>query len=381
MSYKVLHIPFWYPSEDDPYKASWIKNHIVSLDKFCVNFIYHVEVRTNRKWALRHRKISNTERELIIDIKETKWFIIEILATILLIYVLFFVRKINKYDVINFHIAYPICTYLHILQRMIKIPVIITEHWSAYHYNFGVSNYNKLRRIKRIFHGDVNLITVSNSLAEDIRKFSDNFALKPVVIPNIVDENIFMCINHRVKSTRFFMVGEWKWPKDPFTVIKAFKNLIIDYPDARLRIGGFGPQEKDIKRLIDNLKLYNYINYLGSLQKEEVAAEMNYAMAYIHSSNYETFSVVCAEALCCGTPVISSNVGGIKEFVNKNNGYLVEKSSDEKHWKKVITYFIEHRNLYDRKAIARDARNKFSSHFVGKEYYKVIRDLLKPSYV
>ena len=312
MSYKVLHIPFWYPSEDDPYKASWIKNHIVSLDKFCVNFIYHVEVRSNRKWALRHRKISQTERELIIDVKKVKWFLIEILATILVIYVLFFVRKIKKYDVINFHIAYPICTYLHILKRLIKIPVIITEHWSAYHFNFGVSNHNKLRRIKRIFSGEVNLITVSNSLAEDIRKFSENLALKPVVIPNIVDEKIFMCINNRVKSTRFFMVGEWKSPKDPFTVIKAFKNLIIDYPDVRLRIGGFGPQEKAIKRLIDDLKLYNYINYLGPLQKEDVAVEMNYAMAYIHSSNYETFSVVCAEALCCGTPVISSNVGGIK---------------------------------------------------------------------
>jgi len=381
MSYKVLHIPFWYPTQDDPYKASFIKNHIVALNNYCDNFIYHIEVRPNRKWSVRHRKISKKEKELIIDVKDSKWFIIEVLTTMSLIYVLLFMLKIKKYDVINFHIAYPICTYLHIIQKFVKTPVIITEHWSAYHFDFGVSKNNKLVRVKRIFHSDISLITVSKSLAEDIRKFSGKLTLEPIIIPNVVDENIFMCLNSIVRSRRFFMVGEWKSPKNPFPVIKAFKELIINYPDIRLIIGGFGPQEKAIKRLINDLKLYNYINYMGSLQKEEVAAEMNKAMAYIHSSNYETFSVVCAEALCCGTPVISSNVGGIREFVNNNNGFLVKKDSDVNHWKDVIEYFITNKDRYDREEISKDARNKFNSQFVGKKYYQVIKNSVNPSYV
>ena len=41
-------------------------------------------------------------------------------------------------------------------------------------------------------------------------------------------------------------------------------------------------------------------------------------------SNFETFSSICAEALACGKPVLATRCGGPEEFVNPDDGIMVE---------------------------------------------------------
>ena len=96
------------------------------------------------------------------------------------------------------------CTYLHLFQNFIKKPIVITEHWSAYHLNFGVKK--ELNRIKRIFNNKVTWITVSEALKNDLIRFSGNTALKAFVIPNVVDSVTFTSRNQE-KRDYFFMAS------------------------------------------------------------------------------------------------------------------------------------------------------------------------------
>jgi len=277
----------------------------------------------------------------------------------------------TKYDSVNFHIAYPNCTYIKLLKKFIYCPIVITEHWSAYHFNFNAPDPNKLNRIRQIFHHNLSIITVSRALANDILQFSGaDFPF--FVVPNVVDTKIFYYYPKiRRDHNIFFMVSQWKWPKDPFTIINKWPEILKRHPYAVLRIGGYGPQWYEMKTLVKTLKLENSIIFLGKLTPLRISEEMNQAFAFIHYSKYETFSVVCAEAVCCGLPVIAKEVGGISEFINETNGILVGEEDD---WSTKLREMTE--KQLDTYKVSRDAQGKFSKSTVGAKYFRVMKKII-----
>lgn len=369
----VLHITNWYPSALNPNSALWIKQHIDSLSKYSDNEVIHFQILKGR-FALKEGRNEDNSSFLIIHIPFELWTLYELISLIMIGRVLFKGRK-KKYDIINFHIAYPNCTYLHVIRKFFRYPVVITEHWSAYHYDFNISNSRKRKKIQRIFRQNIPVITVSKALKEDIKHFSKT-DFPCYVIPNIVDTSLFY--NHKInkesRDLRFLMISQWKWPKDPFTVIKAWARVIEDFPNAKLSIGGYGPQVADMTQLIKEMHLDPWILFIGKLTSEQTAEEMSRALALIHCSEYETFSVVCAEALCCGIPVIASKVGGIPEFVHANNGILVLGNSPAAFASSILDFIRV--NHFIPEEISKEATDKFSKDKIGGEYYSVLKKII-----
>jgi len=373
---RILHLTNWYPNNTNPYEALWIQKHVEALD---ANVIYssviHLNVENSNRIKWENYKSKRDVRHFLLKIPFHIWRINEWVTFILLWYVLLFKVQLSRYDLINIHIAYPLCVYLGWIKRFTKLPIVITEHWSAYHFGFHISNLKKKKRIQQIFHHETPVITVSEALKNDIKKFANTNNFPSYVIPNIVDTRIFYFKNIPISSNpTFFMVSQWKAPKQPILVLEAFQEIIQFYPHAKLRIGGYGPQEKQIRDFILNNQLQNHVRYLGKLSPMSIADEMNAAWGFIHPSDYETFSVVCAEAVCCGTPVIASNVGGIPEFVvNNNNGILVENSPEK--FLAAIKEVIQLQNKFDRKKISESTRAIFSKEAVGKNYFEVLQKI------
>ncbi|MDH5608802.1 MAG: glycosyltransferase [Cyclobacteriaceae bacterium] len=320
---KILHISNWYPSPDAPHRALWIKDQIELMKGIADYEVWHVEVINKSPVGLKTTRLSETENSLILSFPTGRWFFIEILSFWLLVYLFFLKLSQKGFSHIHFHIAYPLLTYWCWIGHWVKKPIILSEHWSAYHHHFNVKKEGKLHRIKQIFHQPLHVVTPSTALFDDIVRFSGNGNLKGTVIPNVVDAEIFNFKQEAIRANSFFMVSQWKEPKDPFTVLEAVKDM----PYVSLRIGGYGPQLHRMKDFVEQHNFSDRVVFLGTLSKKEIADEMRQATAFIHSSNYETFSVVCAEAICCGCPVLASEVGGIPEFINVENGSLVKEQS------------------------------------------------------
>jgi glycosyltransferase involved in cell wall biosynthesis len=256
--------------------------------------------------------------------------------------------------------------------------MVITEHWSGYHYNFNISNVKKRKKIQKIFQLQLPVITVSDALLKDIINFS-KADFPGYVIPNVIDTTIFKYVpyNRFSNNMNFLMVSQWKWPKDPFTVLKAWRKVLNIFPRAKLKIGGYGPQLHEMERLVEELHLQNRVSLIGRLTSEQIAYEMSKAEAFIHCSEYETFSVVCAEALCCGIPVIASNVGGISEYIHSYNGILVPENTPEVFSQSIINY-VNNREKFEFKKIRDEAADKFSVEKAGKKYYSVLSEIILP---
>ena len=101
---------------------------------------------------------------------------------------------------------------------------------------------------------------------------------------------------------------------------------------------------------------------------------MNKAEYFIHLSGYETFSVVCAEALCCGTPVIASNVGAISELVDNTNGILIQ-NNNVSNLLQILEDVSNGVYSFNRGRISDTASKKFAPEYIGKKYFDTLKEI------
>lgn len=94
---------------------------------------------------------------------------------------------------------------------------------------------------------------------------------------------------------------------------------------------------------------------------------------YLNSSLSESFGISVVEALSCGVPVIASNVGGLKEVVNQNNGVLID-FSDAAKAALGIKNFIENSKL-NYPEFSKNAIKSFESKFSSAIYVEKLNIL------
>jgi glycosyltransferase involved in cell wall biosynthesis len=75
------------------------------------------------------------------------------------------------------------------------------------------------------------------------------------------------------------------------------------------------------------LKKRDGIILQGSLSQNELAKYLAGSKLTVIPSKKEPFGIIVAEALCCGSPAVATNIGGIPEYINDDNGILFESGN------------------------------------------------------
>jgi len=358
---RILHITPWFPTEEDPGFAIWIKRHIETLGPFCESTVLNFRIRSGTEPDI-HVEEGNLIQH-VVSTKAERWIFKEIMHLRMLRQMLSGDLAPGNFDIINFHIAYPNLVFAHWIRSLKKSKIIITEHWSYYHFHFYSTK--KLTRIKKIFHRGIPLITVSKALHKDIEKFAGT-TLESNVVANAVDTKSFKPVEAGQRAKVLLLGGFWKSPKRPFMFLDVMEELLASSTDWSIRIFGHGPMAPALEMWCEDFDQA----WIGRLTPDAIAEELVQCSGYVMPSDYETFSVGCAEALCCGTPVLASKVGAIPELINHENGLLVEKEDD---WENQTIKFIQ--RSWDHKKISNEAIAKYSYAAVGMAYHEVLKRL------
>src|SRR5690606_22342672 len=154
---------------------------------------------------------------------------------------------------------------------------------------------------------------------------------KTVFIPNLVNENLFFPSKlHKVHSEKFiiFFLGSMIERKGVDVFLKALQKM-KNFEAIDLKIGGDGELWGQFKRLAGELGISDKIEWLGFMNREEIASTFQRSDLFVLSSRMENLPLVLLEAIACGKPIISTKCGGPEIIVNQNNGLLVEVDNSE----------------------------------------------------
>ena len=131
-------------------------------------------------------------------------------------------------------------------------------------------------------------------------------------------------------------VGRIQPLKGVSVAVRALSALSADHRDARLVIvgGPSGPQgTTEVARteaLVDELGLRDRVVFVPPQPHELLSTYYRASDVCLVPSRSESFGLVALEAAACGTPVVASDVGGLRSLIDHGRtGYLVEDPTPE----------------------------------------------------
>ena len=149
-----------------------------------------------------------------------------------------------------------------------------------------------------------------------------------------------------------------------------------------------GGSQKEAEKIVGLIKNADNIKFLGSLKSNEIIYYLKRTKVTVIPSKSESLGIFLIEALCCASPIVATNVGGIPEVIKLGKKHLNfrQKKIFDKYVKIVnpdvesITCAIklilnQKDNLEDFQNLAPNFKRVFDWEINLKEFYKLIKSI------
>lgn len=176
------------------------------------------------------------------------------------------------------------------------------------------------------------------------------------------------------------------------TAFKALALVRLKYPNARLKIAGFSNlvinwrdsgYKKYLIHLLDELNIRKSVDFLGKLTAKEIIEIQYKCVAVIQTSYIETYSLANAEALCLGTPLISTFAGAMPELGKDRETVLYYQPGDYRICAARMIELIENQNLAN--TLSRNAvsfnRHKHNPNDVLQCQLNIYHDIMNREHI
>lgn len=158
-------------------------------------------------------------------------------------------------------------------------------------------------------------------------------------------------------------------------VLRAFRLIQNRFPEARLLAAGYGSEEKNLKKLAEELKLEN-VEFLGRVENAKMPEIYEKADIYLNSSIVDNMPLSIIEAFSCGLPVISTDAGGISYICESGETALLVGKNDYENLAREAISLLENGELAQ-KIIGKARREcvKYSKEAVRGRWLEIYQNL------
>lgn len=382
---RICFIPRGWPSEERPQRGSFERDQAVALRELG-HQVYSLYLDIRPEHHPKRFGITREEKDGVVVYcfyAGSHWA--EVLKKIApqlqykIVEALFFYlfRRVMKGEgrpdiVYGHYLRY--CRRALAIKRKFGIPAVGMEHWSE----LGCANIKediKKQAAETYPYLDRQLV-VSDALRENILK---NIGVDTTVVCDMYGKEFFY--KEHIKKdniVRFVLNGALLPIKRFDLVIHALGESACVPKDVQFTVIGAGPEKEKLLGMINEYHLSDIVSLVGRKTRDYIVNTLQEADVYILSSHLETFGVAPTEALACGVPIIATDCGGSRSYMNDFNGLLIPVD-DVKAMSDAIAYMAEHYMEYDRKRIAEDCRQHFSSEVIAKQLESIFEDVIAKS--
>lgn len=326
----ILFVSSWYPTPEKKSHGIFFKRHAEAAA--LINKVSAIHIYSGHE----NKIASSTENNVFTILgtyKKVKMQIPLLSNLLRLLRSLFcfiacyktLLNKNGRPNLVLLNVIFPSSIFVLWLHYVKNIPYIIQEQWSGYYPEDG--NYKGLltKKITALAVKNAKeILVVSNKLEQSMR--AHGLKNKYSKIGNVVDTALF--IPNTSKNAAIFRFVHVSTvnnkEKNISGIIEAAKILAAKNFTFRLDIVGDGPERKNFEALAEKFNLLNTCIYFHGFQlPNEVAKIIGNSHCFILNSNYEGMPCVLLEAMSCGLPVITTNVGAVPEIISDKQGIII----------------------------------------------------------
>lgn len=150
------------------------------------------------------------------------------------------------------------------------------------------------------------------------------------LIPPAVDTDLYRPPTERLREAGdpfwVLTVARLHWKKGLEHGLAAVRRLRDDGVDVRYRIAGGGPHLPAVRACIEDLRLEDCVELLGSRSRQQVRDDLAAADVLLHPATSEGFGNAVLEAQAMELPVVTSDADGLSANVEHGiTGYVVRR--------------------------------------------------------
>jgi len=212
------------------------------------------------------------------------------------------------------------------------LPYIYLNKCKCFHTVHNIPQKDGKRIYNFFYKKKVMLIGISETIAQMIREFY-NIKYSIPVIYNPVN----LCKFKEILPAKYnntitlIIVARLCLQKNHKLLLEAFSKIIKE--NVQLKIVGDGPLKNELIEYASNLGISKKVEFLG--QRDDIVYLLKSSDIFVLSSLWEGLPLSVLEAMAAGLPIISTDVGGVKDIV-KDNGILVERGNAKKLYEAII---------------------------------------------
>ena len=226
------------------------------------------------------------------------------------------------------------------LSKLFFIPYVVKIHGSDLSYS--VSTQLDRWALEKVLRNASMILSNSQFTETKLRRLGYIWNNVNVLHPG-VDTEFFRPRDKTIFHERYplngkkvcLSVGRIASRKGHMKVIEALPQVLKYVPNVIYLIVGRGPEEENLRRLVKERELSEYVKFLGYVEQNLLSDLYNACDLFVLPTktthdDIEGFGIVYSEAASCEVPVIGGRGGGVPEAViDKETGLLVDPDNTD----------------------------------------------------
>jgi teichuronic acid biosynthesis glycosyltransferase TuaC len=278
-------------------------------------------------------------------------------------------QRSGRLDILDAHFAYPEGYAAGLLGAWLRVPVTVTLRGTEVRH---ATDPVLVARVRRALHSARRIFAVAESLKRIacVLGIPDHNVR---VVGNGVDTDKFHETDKRDARRHFGLpddapvmisVGGLVERKGFHRVIECMPVLLQRYPNLQYVIVGAAGPEGDFSEVlraqVRDLGLADRVHFVGGIAPQALKVPLSAADVFVLATRNEGWANVFLEAMACGLPVVTTDVGGNREVVCEERLGMVVPFGERRGLENAIALALERR--WDRDYIVAYAqRNSWDS--------------------